>query len=76
MKNKSIVITIFLLGILVSSFIFSAVILAYAFTRRLIVVAITDLLCGVFLVNSKQKECLKLAVISFSYLRLTIYSGL
>jgi len=74
MKNKSIVITIFLLGILISSFIFSPLILDYTLTPRLIAIAITLIVCVFLLINSKEKQFLKLDIISFSYLSLTIYS--
>lgn len=76
MKNKSLAITIFLLGILLSSLIFSPFVLDYTLTPRLITVALSFLICLLLLAASKEKHTLKLDVISFSYVSLTIFSCL
>lgn len=76
MKSKSIVLTIFLFGILLSSFIYSPFILDFTLTPRLISISVIVLICLFLVFQSKEIIPIKLDIILFSYSGYVVFSCL
>jgi O-antigen ligase len=74
MKSKSLVINIFLAGILLSSFIFSPLILDFVLTPRLISISVCILLCLFFISKSNLIEQIKIDAITLSYFSFVLFS--
>jgi O-antigen ligase len=74
MKSKSLVINIFLAGILLSSFIFSPLILDFVLTPRLILISICVAICLFLIAQSKQISLVKIDSIILSYFGFVLFS--
>ena len=74
MKSKSLVINIFLAGILLSSFIYSPFILDFALTPRLILISICVAICLFLIAQSKQISLVKIDSIILSYFGFVLFS--